>query len=165
MSIQLMPQDGEHAVDLEDRSSPTPEHRARIERSLSALRHEKTRRWEFLRVARRARTSVIDKRSRGQRTDLLLSHAEFRLLFALIEYADPDLSNSFPRVERLAKLEGWSTGMVRTTLRGLVEKGWIVRYGARGSKTNQFCVPAGAISRYAEGWEGPRGRRKERYLR
>lgn len=152
-----------HLVTAEDREDTGALSNAAMrlaEGVLGQLSAKKSRRPVYLRVARTARQFNSHCRKRGQRNNLMLSHAEYRLLSALAEWADADLTNSFPCTETIADREGWGLKMVKATLAGLVRGGWLVRHSSGGSKINQFCVPAGAISRYARGWEGPVHSRK-----
>lgn len=145
-----------HLIDeFEDLSSPSNSTKEFADRTLAALVAERTRRWTYLMVARTAKWPSRRKLKRGQRNELMLTHAEFRMLTALVMRADENLTNCFPRIETLAEQDGWSFKMAKFVLSSLVEKGWLVRHGEGGAKINQFCVPDGAINRFARGWKGP----------
>lgn len=129
----------------------------RVRRLLLALNHIPTRRWTYLQIARRARKAGTKKR----RHDVCLTNPEFRLLFALVEFADKDLSNCFPSIEILAKQEGLSPRRVWILLAGLVAKGWIrtrefVTAHGQSTSGRQFVVPAGVLAPWADEWLGPR---------
>lgn len=151
MSLTNLPEDGLAFDPADDATRPGVMEEAKVKRALRALQHVPTRRWVYLQIARRARTW-----RRGAAIDHALTGEEFRLLFALVEYADSDLSNCFPSVDTLAAGEGKLRRQVERVLQSLATKGWIRPKHCTGSSSGrQFLVPEGALAPWADGWEGP----------
>ena len=143
----------ENANGGDDPSKPSVGDEDRARTVSSELHHTKTRRWTYVRVARQARAHCT--RRRGQSAGYCLSHAEFRLLHALVECAHQDLSHSFPSVAYLVYHEGQSANMTSKLLRQLAEKGWLIMHRKSERTFYQFCIPEGAIAPHSKGWKGP----------
>lgn len=129
------------------------EHTA-VQETLRRLQHVPARRWIYLRIARRAcKATKLGKA-------FMLTHAEFRLLSSLTEWANRDLSNCFPGIRLLVKREGWNERHVKKLLASLVNKGWIrnrtLRYRGKRATGRQFAIPAGVLAQWADEWLGPR---------
>lgn len=112
----------------------------------------------------RARLKDMEKRRPAYRDIALrcpdLPHAPFRWLCLLLEIADPNLDNCFPRRDTLAQAMGVPVRTADGNLNWLVKHGWIARHefygeitGYQSSSGYQFLIPPGV----REGpWQGPK---------
>ena len=109
---------------------------------------------------------AVKSRKRVYRTTALdcpaLLPMQCRVLCRVIDFADPDLSNAFPKVATIAKAMGVPVHVIKRNLAQLTKSGWIRRHkfrseltGRRGSSGIQFFVPPHVLTRLSTGWEGP----------
>jgi len=86
----------------------------------------------------------------------------FRFLCRLLDMADRDLDNCFPRLETLAGAMHVSRAVAAWNVGQLVKLGWIRRYefhredGRQSSSGVQFCIPEDTFGEHLA-WEGPAG--------
>lgn len=110
---------------------------------------------------------AVKSRKRVYRTTALdcpaLPPMQCRVLCRALEFADPDLSNAFPKVATIAKAMGVSVRVIKWNLACLRKNGWIRRHkfrseltGRRGSSGIQFFVPPRVLTPLSTGWEGPK---------
>ncbi len=134
----------------------------RVKETIAALNHVPSRRWTYLRVARRARLMKAPTKGKARRAPhpaatSLLTDTEYRALDALVMAANKDLSNSYPGLPKLAKHDNWSLRVLHDVVRSLVAKGWITRENCShlGTAVNQFFIPAGILAPWADEWMCP----------
>ncbi|MFO7894808.1 MAG: hypothetical protein R6U63_13820 [Longimicrobiales bacterium] len=94
-----------------------------------------------------------------------LSSAEVRVLVALAYTADPDLSNAWTGISKVAQAAGRGETATKRHIAGLEAAGWIRRIPFRrnsdGNRTTsliQFRIPPGPAPEFEDGrpaWDGP----------
>jgi hypothetical protein len=122
----------------------------RVKRRLAGLGDMKSRRQVYRQIALEA------PRKR-------LPHGPCRYLCRLLDWADRDLDNCFPRLDTLAAVMGVSRDVAEWNVGRLVTLGWVARHefyrqhdGRQSSSGIQFRIPRGSFGN-RHPWLGPAG--------